>query len=47
MHNVRYYSYHSVKEKKLITLNFGHVRYRREDEYAKRLSVNVQTVRAT
>ena len=44
---VHYYSYLSVKEKKLITLDFSHTRYRRGDEYAKRLSAFVQTVWAT
>ena len=44
---VHYYSYLSVKEKKLITLDFSHTCYRRGDEYAKRLSAFVQTVCAT
>ena len=35
------------KRKELITLNFSHARYRRGDGCAKRLSVFVQTVRAT
>ena len=41
---VHYHSYHPVKEKKLITLNFSPARYRRGDEWAKRLSVFVQNL---
>ena len=44
---VHSYSYHSVKDKKLIILNFSHVRYHCGDECSKRLRVFVQTVRAT
>ena len=44
---VHYYSYLSVKEKKLITLDFSHTCYCRGDEYAKHLSAFVQTVKAT
>ena len=34
---VHYYLYHSVKEKKLVTLNLSHACYRRKDKWAKRL----------
>ena len=40
---VHYYSCHSVKEKKLITLNFSPARYR-WDNWAKHLSVFVQNL---